>query len=74
MDIFVSQRANVADPWGVPRNLGPTINTASADHCPFVSPDGHTTYVVAGLRGGQSEALDTSGVVMQEAGRGAPMR
>ena len=28
-DIYVSQRAHAADPWGAPQNLGPTINTTA---------------------------------------------
>src|SRR6476659_3739462 len=33
-DIWVSQRASVNDPWGMPVNLGPTINSTSRDFVP----------------------------------------
>lgn len=33
-DIWASDRASIKDPWGEPRNLGPDINTSSADFCP----------------------------------------
>lgn len=44
LDIFVSQRASVNDPWGEPSNLGPTINTAANEFTPNVSIDGHRMY------------------------------
>lgn len=42
VDIHVSQRASTNDPWGPPQNLGPAVNSAFVDNCPFVTPDGHT--------------------------------
>src|SRR5205823_5392008 len=33
-DIYVSQRASVADPWGAPVNVGPTLNTTSDEGNP----------------------------------------
>src|SRR3954466_6694271 len=44
LDIYVSQRARVGDPWGEPQNLGPTINTAFDEGGPFLSIDGHSLY------------------------------
>jgi Tol biopolymer transport system component len=41
-DIYVSQRLSTNDPWGPPQNLGPAVNSAFTDNCPFVTPDGHT--------------------------------
>ena len=41
LDIYVSHRAGINDPWGAPQNLGPKINTAAMEHCPFVTPDGN---------------------------------
>jgi hypothetical protein len=41
-DIYVSQRESANDPWGVPQNLGPAVNSAVTDNCPFVTPDGRT--------------------------------
>jgi len=43
-DLYVSQRCGLKDPWGAPRNLGPTINTASSERAPNFSPDGHWMY------------------------------
>lgn len=41
LDIYVSHRASVNDPWGQAQNLGPKINTDAMEHCPFVTPDGN---------------------------------
>ena len=41
LDIYVSHRTSVNDAWGPPQNLGPKINTAAMEHCPFVTPDGN---------------------------------
>jgi Tol biopolymer transport system component len=43
-DIWVSQRASVADPWDAPQNLGPTINTVHDDNAPTLTLDGHRLY------------------------------
>jgi Tol biopolymer transport system component len=42
VDIYVSKRSSVTDPWGPPIALGPHVNSSSTDNCPFVTPDGHT--------------------------------
>jgi len=39
-DIWVAKRATKNDPWGEPVNLGPTVNSASYDTRPSLSPDG----------------------------------
>jgi len=39
-DIYVARRATESDPWGVPVNLGPTVNSAYDDYFPSLSPDG----------------------------------
>ncbi len=52
MDIYVSQRSSISDPWGPPVNLGPTINSSSGDICTFVSNDGHWLYFVSNRPGG----------------------
>src|SRR5688572_12565566 len=33
-DIWAADRDSTDSPWGAPRNLGESINTASADFCP----------------------------------------
>ena len=42
-DIWVSHR-NVAGQWEKPVNLGPAINTAGDDGCPFIHADNRTLY------------------------------
>jgi len=51
-DIWVSQRASVDDPWGVPVNLGPTVNTSFGERTPGFSRDGHWMYLVSNRPGG----------------------
>jgi hypothetical protein len=51
-DIWVSQRATVNDPWGPLANLGPTINTASAESQPAFSADGHWLFFASDKPGG----------------------
>ena len=51
-DIFVSQRANVGDPWEPAQNLGPEINTLYDDTAPALSVDGHTMYFASARPGG----------------------
>ena len=40
VDMWVSTRASVSDSWGEPVNLGSTVNSASADAQPSISPQG----------------------------------
>ncbi|MGH7636405.1 MAG: hypothetical protein ACREOK_02040 [Gemmatimonadaceae bacterium] len=51
-DIWVSRRAGVDDPWGTPRNLGPTINTSAGDGSPNLSSDGHWLFFGSTRAGG----------------------
>jgi len=39
-DIYVTRRATTDDPWGVPVNLGPVVNSAYEEHGLSLSPDG----------------------------------
>ena len=43
-DIWVSTWDSLEGEWGIPENLGPTINTSGSEHGPFVSPDGSNLY------------------------------
>jgi hypothetical protein len=52
IDIWVSQRATLTDPWGPPQNLGPVINTADNDAGPSLSRDGRTLYFISNRPGG----------------------
>ena len=51
-DLWVSRRASVDDPWGVPVNLGPTVNSSAGDLGPNVSPDGHYLFFTSNRPGG----------------------
>ena len=42
-DIWVSTR-NTSGKWGKPVNLGPTVNTAADEGCPFIHADNKTLY------------------------------
>jgi len=52
LDIWVSHRATINDPWGAAQNLGPKINTDADDHCPFVTPDGNKLMFVSNRSSG----------------------
>jgi Tol biopolymer transport system component len=52
IDIWVSTRASVDDPWGVPVNAGAPVNSAANDFCPTISRDGHLFYFVSNRGGG----------------------
>ena len=51
-DIWVSHRATVNDAWGVPVNIGPTINTAATEFVPTFSEDGHRMFFASDRAGG----------------------
>jgi OOP family OmpA-OmpF porin len=51
-DIYVSQRASVDDPWGLPVNLGPTVNTTSGELNPAFSRDEHFMFFQSDRPGG----------------------
>jgi len=41
-DIWLTTRETTNDPWGEPVNLGPAVNSSSAETCPNISADGST--------------------------------
>jgi hypothetical protein len=51
-DIWVTTRASTADSWGPPRNLGPIVNSASADSVPKLSADGLSLFFASSRPGG----------------------
>ena len=51
-DIWVTGRATQNDPWAQPENLGPVVNTSSAEHYPRISPDGLELYFDSTRPGG----------------------
>lgn len=52
VDMYVSQRATVDDPWGAPVNLGPTVNSTSGEANPVFSRDGHLMFFQSDRPGG----------------------
>ena len=51
-DIWVTRRATLSDPWGLPVNLGPQINTSNDEATPSISADGRTLYFCSSRPGG----------------------
>ena len=51
-DTWMSRRASVFDPWGVPVSAGPMINTSQWDGDARISPDGSTLYFSSERPGG----------------------
>lgn len=58
LDILVSTRATTSDPWSVPVNLGPVVNTAFTDAGNWISFDGRTLYFHSNRPGSAGPALD----------------
>ncbi len=54
-DIWVSYR-QPGGKWGIPVNLGDTINTAADESTPFLHPDGQTLYFASTGHPGMGEA------------------
>lgn len=52
LDLWVSRRASPDDPWGVPANLGATVNSTVADAAPYISRDGHELFFSSNRPGG----------------------
>ena len=52
VDIYVSARSDVDDPWGAPVNVGPPINTSVDELCPTPMRDGHGFMFVSSRPGG----------------------
>lgn len=52
LDLWVSQRPSVGEPWGPPMNLGATVNTAAIENVPAFSTDGHWMFFNSDRSGG----------------------
>ena len=52
LDLWVTTRATISDPWGSPVNLGPTVNSSDSDHAPEISSDGSTLFFDCDRPGG----------------------
>ncbi len=53
LDLYVAQRTGTDQPWGAPQNLGPVINTANNERCPYVTPDERALIFVSDRPGGK---------------------
>ena len=54
-DLWVTRRQSLSDPWSVPENLGPLVNTASNDAEPSISADGLSLYFMSERSGGRGQ-------------------
>ena len=52
MDMWVTTRASASEPWGVPVNLGPEVNSSGWEFGPVISPDGFSFYFGSDRPGG----------------------
>jgi WD40 repeat protein len=52
LDLYVTHRASVDEPWGAAQNLGQPANTGSTDFAPNLSLDGHSMYFTSDRPGG----------------------
>ncbi|MCP4261608.1 MAG: hypothetical protein GY774_29510 [Planctomycetes bacterium] len=51
-DIWITRRQTKQDLWGIPTNLGPTINTGMMDISPCITADGLSLYLACYQRDG----------------------
>jgi serine/threonine protein kinase/Tol biopolymer transport system component len=69
-DLWVARRPAASEPWGMPMNLGPVINSAVSDTCPRLSPDGSMLLFSSRRPGGQgSWDIFYADIDIAEAGR-----
>lgn len=60
LDIWMSTRPSVDEPWGEPVNVGAPVNSSSDDFCPTIARDMHTFYFASRRQVGV-EGLDWCG-------------
>lgn len=51
-DLWVTRRPSLNEAWGMPVNLGQTVNTSSFDGCPYISSDGLSLFFCSDRSGG----------------------
>ncbi len=51
-DNWIARRKTASEPWGIPVNLGPIINSKSDDRAPSLAPDGSGVYFHSRRPGG----------------------
>jgi hypothetical protein len=52
LDLWVSTRDSIFEPWSSPENLGPTINSGSNDGAPALTSDAETLFFYSNRPGG----------------------
>jgi len=52
LDLWVTKRSAVSEPWGDPVNLGPTVNSADLDFCQLIWADGLILFFTSDRPGG----------------------
>ncbi len=52
LDLWITTRATISEPWSTPVNLGPSVNTSASDHAPSISSDGSTLFFDSNRAGG----------------------
>ena len=52
-DLWMTNRASTADPWGTPANLGPVVNSSADEQTPTISHDGLTLVFSSERAGGR---------------------
>ena len=55
-DIWVTTRATTEDEWGIPVNLGPTVNSSGNDYIPSMTADGLTLILCSSRSGGHGRS------------------
>ena len=51
-DIYMTTRSTISDPWGVPINMGPNVNSSGRDASPNISADGLAMFFESSGSGG----------------------
>jgi len=52
LDLWVSERSDLDQPWGPPQNLGPVVNSVGRDLAPNLTRDGHRLFFHSTRAGG----------------------
>ncbi len=55
-DLWVTRRPSPNDAWGMPVNLGRTVNSSTLDQCPYISSDGLSLFFCSDRSGGLGNA------------------
>ena len=64
LDFWVARRESALDPWSVPENLGPLVNSAAVEQRPAISRDALTLFFSSG-RNGNLDLYETTRIRSQ---------